>query len=228
MVRRLGTAPRVTGARRAAIASGFLLAAPFLVPALAPLGWIAFVPLLVVLEACLETGGTLRAIFGLGFLAGLACYLTGAYWLVLLSDVAITVPWLKYPGWLLCGAYLALYPAAAATLASWVTRRSRVSLAVTFPCAWLVLEEVRGSGELGFPWFQPGYGQGALLPVVQLASLGSVTLVTAWVLAVNVLVWRAWRPRSAGARLRAALGAALALAFPFAWGNAALRAAQKV
>jgi apolipoprotein N-acyltransferase len=219
---------RVPRARLAAIATGFLLAAPFLVPALAPLGWIAFVPLLAALESRLDAGASLRSLFGLGFLAGLACYLTGAYWLVLLSDVAITVPWLKYPGWLMCGAYLALYPAIAVTIAGWVTRRSRVSLAVTLPCAWLVLEELRGAGELGFPWFQPGYGQGAILPVVQLASLGSVTLVTGWLLVVNVLVWRTWRPRGAGGRARAALGAALALAFPFAWGSATLRAAPRV
>jgi apolipoprotein N-acyltransferase len=223
-----GDAPRApAGARRAAIASGLLLAAPFLAPVLAPLAWVALLPLLTVLEKRLDAGLPARALFGPGFLAGLACYLTGAYWLVQLSDVAITVPWLKYPGWVLSGAYLALYPAVAAWLAGVASRRSGLSLAVTFPCAWLVLEELRGAGELGFPWFQPGYSQVTLLPVVQLASLGSVTLVTAWVLGVNVLLWRAWRPRAPGTRARWALGAALVLAFPFAWGSAALRAAVK-
>lgn len=212
--------------RVAALASGLLLGAPFLFPMLAPLGWVAFVPLLAALENRLESGARPRALFGLGYLTGLAAYLSGAYWLVLLSDVAITVPWLKYPGWLLCSAYLALYPGIATWLAAWLTRRSGVSLGITFPCAWLVLEELRASGELGFPWFQPGYGQQALLPVVQLASLGSVTLVTLWLLVLNVLVWRAaWPGAAHRARGRAALGAALALAFPFAWGSAVLRAA---
>ena len=212
--------------RLAAIASGLMLGAPFLFPVLAPLAWVAFLPLLAALEIRLESGARPRALFPLGYLCGLAAYLTGAYWLVLLSDVAITVPWLKYPGWLLCAGYLALYPALAVWLAGWVSRRSGVSLAVTFPCAWLTLEELRGAGEQGFTWFQPGYTQHVFLPVVQLASLGSVTLVTLWLLVLNTLAWRAWRPRSADrSRLRPALGAALLLAFPFAWGSASLRAA---
>ena len=49
-------------------------------------------------------------------------------------------------------------------------------------------------------------------------------LVTVWVLAVNVLLWRAAAGR---ARLRAALGAVLVFAFPFAWGQRVLDAAPR-
>ena len=88
-----------------------------------------------------------------------------------------------------------------------------------FPVVFLFVEELRASGEIGFPWFQPGYTQHAYVPIIQLASLGSVSLVTLWVVLVNVLLWRALggaRPPALGAgralpRARAlALGAARA------------------
>ena len=104
-----------------------------------------------------------------------------------------------------------------------LSRRSGRSLAVTFPAAFLTVEAVRASGELGFPWFQPGYTQHNYLPIIQMASLGSVTLVTLWVLTLNVLVWRALRPVGSG-RTRAALGAVLAFALPWLWGGRALQA----
>jgi apolipoprotein N-acyltransferase len=125
--------------------------------------------------------------------------------------VAITVPALKYLGWLLCGAYLGLYWGLAALLGGWLARRGGRGGAWTFVPAMLVVEELRGSGELGFPWFQPGYTQGALPPVLQLAALGSVTLVTLWLLLVNAGFAHAWRRRS-----RAALaGTLVLLALPF-------------
>src|SRR5688572_18459060 len=111
-----------------------------------------------------------------------------------LSDVAITIPWLKYPAWLVAALYLGLFPAMAAALAAWLARRSGRSLAVTFPVAFILVEELRAGGEMGFPWFQPGYSQHAYVPLLQMASLGGVTLITAWVLVANVLVWRALFP----------------------------------
>jgi apolipoprotein N-acyltransferase len=90
--------------------------------------------------------------------------------------------------------------------------------------AWLAVERLRGSGELGFPWFQLGYSQHAYVPVVQLAALGGVGLVTAWVLALNVLAWRAW---TGTARARAGAGALLLLALAFAWGARVLDAAPR-
>jgi apolipoprotein N-acyltransferase len=102
---------------------------------------------------------------------------------------------------------------------------------VTFPTAWLVIEELRGSGELGFPWFQAGYTQYGFVPVIQMASLGSVSLVTAWVLVINALVWRSIAPRGAGdrppARGLAVAGLALAMALPWAWGVRVLAAAPR-
>src|SRR5205085_588293 len=151
--------------------------------------------------------------------------LVGTHWIALLSDVAMTVPWLKYPAWVAAAGYLSLFAALAVWLTGLLARRTRVPLAIVFPFAFLAVEELRGSGEMGFPWFQPGYSQHAYAPVLQLASLGSVTLVTLWVLALNALLWKTLQ--GGVGRRRAALGAALLLVFAFAWGNAALRAAPQ-
>jgi apolipoprotein N-acyltransferase len=206
------------------VLSGVLLGAAFLPAPLGFLAWFAFVPLLVVLDRRVRAGARNRALFGIGYLFGLAFFLTGIHWIALLSDVAITVPWLKYPAWLAAGAYLALFSGLMALLAGWLARRSGASLALTFPLALLAVEELRGAGELGFPWFQPGYSQQAYAPLIQMASLGSVSLVTLWLAFLNVLSWRAF---AGEARLRAAAGALLMLFLPWAWGMRVLDAAPK-
>jgi apolipoprotein N-acyltransferase len=191
----------------------------------APLGflaWFAFLPLLAALEARVRAGAGARSLFALGYAFGLAFYLIGIHWIALLSAVAITVPWLKYPAWILAAAYLALFGGLTTLLAGVLARRA--SLALTFPCAFLVIEELRASGEMGFPWFQPGYTQHEYPRLIQMASLGSVSLVTLWVLALNVLIWRALRGTS---RMRSALGALLVFALPWVWGQRVLDAAPK-
>ena len=95
---------------------------------------------------------------------------------------------------------------------------------MVFPAVLVGVEELRGSGELGFPWFQPGYTQSSYAPVLQLASLGGVMLVTMWIALLNVLLWRALSGRS---RARAALGAALLLLLPWTWGSRVLDAAPR-
>jgi apolipoprotein N-acyltransferase len=96
----------------------------------------------------------------------------------------------------------------------------------------VAVEELRASGELGFPWFQAGYTQHAYGTLIQMASLGSVSFVTAWVALLNVLIWRTLgggtreaRGASGTPRALPAAGAALALLLPWAWGHQVLRAA---
>jgi apolipoprotein N-acyltransferase len=203
--------------------SGALLGAAFLPAPLGFLAWVALVPLLVALDRALAARRPPRALFGIGYRFGLVFFLIGTHWIALLSDVAITVPWLKYPAWVAAAAYLALFPGLATLLAGWLARRGRVPLAFAFPVAFMAIEELRASGELGFPWFQPGYSQHAYTRIIQMASLGSVSLVTLWLLFLNVLVWRAW----AGRGMRAAWGAGLMLILPWAWGGRVLATAPR-
>lgn len=201
-----------------------LLGAAFLPAPLGFLAWFAFIPLLVALERRVEAGATGRSLFGLGYLFGFTFFLVAIHWIALLSPVAITVPWLRYPAWVAGAAYLALFPGLTTLLAGWLTRRAKVPLVATFPLALLAVETLRASGEMGFPWFQPGYTQHAYVPLIQMASLGSVSLVTLWLAFLNVLLWRALTGTH---RRLAALGAALLLALPWAWGLRVLDAAPK-
>ena len=199
-----------------------LLGAAFLAPALGGLAWVAYVPLLVALEQRVRAGDRVRTLFALGALSGFASNLIGTHWIARLSDVASTVPWIKYPAWIAAAAYLALFGGLLTAISGWLARR--LPLALTFPVTLVVVETLRGSGELGFPWFQPGYSQQVFAPILQLASLGGVMLVTLWLAAVNVLITRALL---GPARARAVLGAALVFALPWAWGQRVLDAAPR-
>ena len=203
--------------------------------------WGALVPLLAALEGRARRSGSAASLFRLGWLFGFVFFLVGTHWIALLSEVAITVPWLKYPAWAAAAAYLALYSGLATLLAGLLARPpgprsraaaaggaagavSRVPLTLAFPAVFLFVEELRASGELGFPWFQPGYTQHAYVPILQLASLGSVSLVTLWLVLVNVLLWRAI---AGGSRLRSALGALLLVVVPWLWGQRVLQVAER-
>ena len=160
-----------------------------------------------------------RSLFALGYAFGFAFFLLGIHWIALLSDVAMTMPWIKYPACLLAAAYLALFSGVTVLLAGLLARRAPLTL--TFPVSLVVVEKMRAAGELGLPWFQAGYTQHAYVPVIQLASLGGVTLVTLWIAVLNVLLWRACR---GAARRRAGLGFLLMLALPWVWGHRVLEA----
>jgi len=67
------------------------------------------VPLLVGLEQRARRSATAGSLFRLGWLFGFVFFVIGMHWIALLSEVAITVPWLKYPAWIVAAAYLALY-----------------------------------------------------------------------------------------------------------------------
>lgn len=189
----------------------------------------AFVPLWAVLERVAAEDRPRRNAFRWGYLFGFVFFLVGMHWIARLSNVAITIPWLKYPAWIAAAAYLAIYPAFASALAVALSRRSGFTLAVTAPFAFLLVEELRASGEMGFPWFQPGYAMHAYPAILQLASLGGVTLLTGWVLLVSVLLWRALPLPGAlasSSRGLAAAGLLAALLLPWLWGRKTLHAAD--
>lgn len=200
-----------------ALATGLALGAAFPPSPLGALAWVAFVPLLVALERRVGAGASKRSLYALGWTGGFAFFLVGTHWIARLSDLAITVPWLKYVGWVAAAAYLANFWALATLLAGVLARRSGLAARWAFAPVMLVVEELRGSGELGFPWFQPGYTQHAL-PALGLAAAGGVTLVTLWVLLLNAFATGALARRSRAA----AAGFALLLAAGLA-GGAALR-----
>ena len=201
-----------------AAASGLVLGAAFLPGVPGALAWAGFVPLLLALERRVADG-TPRSWFATGYVGGAVFFLVGTHWIALMNDAALTIGWLKYLGWVLGALYLALFWAVAAWGAGWLSRRSGWPVRWTFVPVMVVVEEWRGSGDLGFPWFQPGYTQHEVLAVLQLAALGGVTLVTAWLLVLNAATLGLWRARSA----RALAVVALVLGIPVGWGAWVLR-----
>jgi apolipoprotein N-acyltransferase len=125
-------------------------------------------------------------------------------------------------GVVLLFAYLGLYVGAFA----WLTRRWGLWAA---PLIWPLLEFLRTKSQIGFPWGLLGYTMTPYVPFIQPASIGGVYLVSAWLVLVNVLLYKLYASRftpdapdarreASGVRrnARRMLGPAMALAVAFA------------
>jgi len=114
-------------------------------------------------------------------------------------------------GVVLLFAYLGLYIAVFA----WLTRRWGLWAA---PLTWPLLEFIRTKSQIGFPWGLLGYTMTPYLPFIQPASIGGIYLVSAWLVLVNVLLYKLYATRFTpdAPDARRMLGPALALAAAFA------------
>jgi apolipoprotein N-acyltransferase len=116
-------------------------------------------------------------------------------------------------GVVLLFAYLGLYVGVFA----WLTRRWGFWAA---PLIWPLLEFLRTKSQIAFPWGLLGYSMTPYVPFIQPASIGGVYLVSAWLVLVNVLLFRLVRaagPQAASHKPQARTltwhAAALGLAF---------------
>lgn len=171
-----------------AIASGLVLTCAFPKFDVPGLAWIA--PGVLLFSALGTTG---RRAFWLGYLGGLAHFLSSLYWLLNIPYAWHGIPLGPGAAWLALSAYCALYPA------TWVwlcwnifLRSSRGQEALTsktfaatpwanralwcFVCAiiWTGLEMFRGWFLTGFPWNYLGTSQSHLIPLIQIASITGV------------------------------------------------------
>jgi apolipoprotein N-acyltransferase len=193
------------------------------------LGWLAFVGLVPLLVAC--RGRTpLRAAW-LGFVSGLAFYLTTIWWVVTTMTTYGGMP-LPLAGLalLLLAAVLAGYTAAFAALVAWGERRAPVPTALRPALAaalWTGLEFLRAHLFSGFPWMLLGYSQHGQ-PVLRLLAaatgvygLSALLVLVNGTLAEAAVGWgaadRAARRGWAAAAVVAALAVGGAVAFGF-WG----------
>ncbi len=60
----------------------------------------------------------------------------------------------------------------------------------TAPLIWPLLEFVRAQGQVAFPWDLLGYSMTPYVPFIQVAALGGIYLVSAWLVLVNLLLYR--------------------------------------
>ncbi|MDB6040385.1 MAG: Apolipoprotein N-acyltransferase [Verrucomicrobiales bacterium] len=187
-----------TSRHAVAIAAGLMLAASFPKISIAGFAWIAPAILLGV-----GSGLTSGAIFRLGYLGGVACYLAQLYWLLLIPVSGLETA-AAVAGWIALAAYLALYPAfwawlcwqsfpnaisttdeysAASDQSAFVRVASLIELLSPMrrflwpvQCAayWVALEMLVGRLFSGFPWDFLGVSQYRMLPITQIASFTGV------------------------------------------------------
>ncbi len=170
-----------------AIGAGLLLTAAFPKIGVTGFAWIA--PALMLAAAHGKRGADA---FRVGYVAGLAHFLSSLYWLLLMPVTGFPIL-----AWLALGAYVALYPAVWVWLlankigeGSWLNRTlwSLLGAAV-----WVALEMVRARLLGGFPWILIGVSQFKLIPLIQIASVTGVYGVSFLVVWLSLALYSAAR-----------------------------------
>ncbi len=161
----------------AAIGAGLLLTMAFPRFGVAGFAWVVPGLLLAIAQ-----GKSRGDAFRVGYVAGLAHFLSSLYWLLLIPAAGFPIL-----GWVSLAAVLALF------IAVWVwllagkigegdwARRTRWSLAGA--AVWVALEMVRARFLGGFPWDFLGVSQYRLVPLIQIASVTGVygvSFLVAW------------------------------------------------
>lgn len=146
--------------------SGVLLTGSFPKIGLDWLAWFALVPLLLAVANL-----PVKESFRIGFIAGLAHYLTLLYWVVPVMRIYGYLPlYLSIVILFLFAAVLALFPAAFCTALTAIGNTPLRSV-FAIPCLWVALEYVRTYVFTGFPWELLGHSQYLRLHLIQIADL---------------------------------------------------------
>jgi apolipoprotein N-acyltransferase len=181
----------------AAVGAGLLLTVAFPKFEIAGFAWVVPGLLLAIAQ-----GKSRGDAFRIGYVAGLAHFLSSLYWLLL-----IPVNGFPILGWISLAAFLALFVAVwvwmlAGTIGEgdWA-RRTRWALAGA--AVWVALEMVRARVFSGFPWDFLGVSQFRLVPLIQIASVTGVYGVSFLVAWFSLSLFSAVRTiyRSPGRRL---------------------------
>ncbi len=139
------------------------------------LGWVALVPLILVVER----ESPARAIT-YGIVYGVFTTIFTNYWLGTFSLVSLQVAVLIH-----LVQYAIFFP-----ILVYLLHRVKIGRTMLWPVAFTAFEYARSSGFLGYPWSLIAHSQYANLPVVQLASITGVWGVTFVVVLVNVALAR--------------------------------------
>ena len=167
----------------AAALGGVLLSASFPAIGMAWAAWIA--PGLILFSG---VGARSGQAFRIGFVAGLAHFLSSLYWLLNMPFTWHGIPVAPAAGWLALSAYCALYPAVWVWLCCIIFPRScgtpeqfpatgwlrRLAWAFAAGAIWTALEFARGKMLTGFPWNFVGASQYQLLPLIQVAAITGI------------------------------------------------------
>lgn len=185
-----------------------LLAGMLMTLGFAPFGaWPLAVASLAVLLVCVREAVSARQAMAAALVWGMGHGITALYWL----------PWAFYKdsggdwvesivGGSIAVLGLALYGALGYMLAAWAGfRAGKYWGASAFIAVVVVLEMVKGTTPYGFPWLPVGAVWASWAPMMQLASIGGVYLLSVLVLLLAVLVSTPTRGRLAVAGVLAAM-----------------------
>ena len=134
------------------------------------LGWLAFVPLFLVLRSARFGHGVF---YGITF--GVFTTLLSSYWLGTFSLVSLQITVL----------FFVLYYAIFSPIALALYRSAKFARVLVFPLAFTLFELLRSSGFLGYPWALAGHSQYEFLELIQIAELTGVWGVSFLVLLGN-------------------------------------------
>lgn len=205
-----------------AAASGLLLTAAFPKIGLNICAWFALVPFLLAVREASPVFA-----FRLGFIAGLAHFLSLCYWIdFTLQAYGHLAAWVSIPLVILMASYLALYPAFFGLALARFAKTPKSAFWLV-PALWAVMEFGRASLFSGFPWAFLGHSQYQALWLIQMADttgvygisfllvLGNMAIL-AVILAFGKQTWqnhRITRPQAACAVIITVALAAIALAY---------------
>ncbi len=149
-----------------------------------------------------------KKVFFWGWLFGTIAAGFHLWWLwFLVVPVAPITRFLLNIGVVLLFGYLGLYTG----VFSLLVRRFGLWSA---PLVWPILEFLRARGQIAFPWNLLGYSMTPWTPLIQPAALGGVYLVSAWLVLINLLIYRMLFYRH---RLRVFIGLVVAFVLPLGY-----------
>jgi apolipoprotein N-acyltransferase len=168
---------------------GLLLALAFPPTSQDFVAWIAFIPLLQVIQSENRLG---RAFF-YGGIFGIAFFIVDLRWmygtLVTHGHFAPFPAAIVFVGMILS---LALFPAIFG-LCSLLFSQRGFRIAIMAPFLWTSLELLRTTIPTGFPWDLAGYSQSSRLMLIQISDITGVYGVSFLVILVNASLWQLFR-----------------------------------
>jgi len=202
---------RIAAGRAAAIVAGGLVYAAALPPhGWTALGWVALVPLLLVVRRCsVRTAYLAGALYGFTFFAASAPWLLGAVHAYFASSVLTALVFFTGAGLLYIAAWVGVVGAGARILLA----SGRWTALAGIPALWVLHELGRTRVLTGLPWNLLAHGQWSSPALVQIADVTGAYGVSFLIALVNVAAVLALRDvrRFSPGRALAPLGAAATL-----------------
>ncbi len=143
--------------------------------------WFALIPLIFHARSL-----TFFTAFRRGWWGGLLFNAILLYWIAMNIGAPVPVAVASYIGLLLV---LPLYWGAFCGIWAFLWRKWGDYAALLLPAVWVGLEVVKNAPEIGFPWLEMGLSQIGFLPAAQIAEIGGIRFVSAWVVTANVALF---------------------------------------